>query len=246
MIKEFYTKALPESGVYCIATIDPIVKLVKHKFVENLVDLETFINEKRDTGLNIFVALSSFSGYSRKADEAKFVRSFFVDLDVGEGKGYDSKESALKAADQFILETNLPPPVKIDSGTGIHLYWLFDRDIPAAEWKPYAEKFKDYCISRGLNIDPVVTADLARILRCPDTFNHKTMPPTPTLVLSEEIPIYVFDEIKEFLGEVEPTLESILQSVPKGLSEDQRKALKLDNFESNFGKLVEDSEEGKG
>jgi hypothetical protein len=246
MIKEFYTKALPESGVYCIATIDPIVKLVKHKFVENLVDLETFINEKRDTGLNIFVALSSFSGYSRKADEAKFVRSFFVDLDVGEGKGYDSKESALKAADQFILENNLPPPVKIDSGTGIHLYWLFDRDIPAAEWKPYAEKFKDYCISRGLNIDPVVTADLARILRCPDTFNHKTMPPTPTLVISEDIPIYVFDEIKEFLGEVEPTLESILQSVPKGLSEDQRKALKLDNFESNFGKLVEDSEEGKG
>jgi hypothetical protein len=122
---------------------------------------------------------------------------------------------------------------------GIHSYWLFDRDIPATEWKPYAEKFKDFCLTHGLNIDPVVTADLARILRCPDTFNQKTMPPSPTKVMGEDLPIYVFDEFKEFLGNLEPSLADILQAAPKGLSEDQRKALKLDNFESNFEKIVQ-------
>jgi hypothetical protein len=239
MMKEFYKKALPSTGVYCVATIDPIAKITKHKFVENVDELAEFIESKKNTATNIFVALSSFNGYSRKADEAKSVRSFFVDLDVGEGKGYNSKDEAVKAIDQFVLEHNLPPPVKIDSGTGIHSYWLFDRDIPATEWKPYAEKFKEFCLSHGLNIDPVVTADLARILRCPDTFNQKTMPPSPTKVIGIDLPIYVFDEFKEFLGSLEPSLADILQAAPKGLSEDQRKALKLDNFESNFEKIVQ-------
>jgi hypothetical protein len=239
MMKEFYKKALPSTGVYCVATIDPIAKITKHKFVENVDELAEFIESKKNTATNIFVALSSFNGYSRKADEAKSVRSFFVDLDVGEGKGYNSKDEAVQAIDQFVLENNLPPPVKIDSGTGIHSYWLFDRDIPATEWKPYAEKFKEFCLSHGLNIDPVVTADLARILRCPDTFNQKTMPPSPTKVIGIDLPIYVFDEFKEFLGSLEPSLADILQAAPKGLSEDQRKALKLDNFESNFEKIVQ-------
>lgn len=239
MMKEFYKKALPSTGVYCVATIDPIAKLTKHKFVENIDELAKFVESKKNTPTNIFVALSSFGGYSRKADEAKFVRSFFVDLDVGEGKGYASKQDAIEALDQFILENNLPPPIKIDSGTGIHSYWLFDRDIPATEWKPYAEKFKDFCLNHGLNIDPVVTADLARILRCPDTFNQKTMPPSPTKVIGEDLPIYIFDEFKEFLGNLEPSLADILQAAPKGLSEDQRKALKLDNFDSSFAKIVQ-------
>ena len=239
MMKEFYKKALPSTGVYCVATIDPIAKITKHKFVENVDELAEFIESKKNTPTNIFVALSSFNGYSRKADEAKFVRSFFVDLDVGEGKGYTSKEEAVQAIDQFVLENNLPPPVKIDSGTGIHSYWLFDRDIPATEWKPYAEKFKEFCLSHGLNIDPVVTADLARILRCPNTFNQKTSPPSPTKVIGTELPIYIFDEFKEFLGNLEPSLADILQAAPKGLSEDQRKAMKLDNFESNFEKIIQ-------
>lgn len=239
MMKEFYKKALPSTGVYCVATIDPIAKITKHKFVENVDELTEFIESKKNTPTNIFVALSSFGGYSRKADEAKFVRSFFVDLDVGEGKGYASKQDAIEAIDKFILENDLPPPVKIDSGTGIHSYWLFDRDIPATEWKPYAEKFKDFCLTHGLNIDPVVTADLARILRCPDTFNQKTSPPMPTKVIGEDLPIYIFDEFKEFLGTLEPSLADILQAAPKGLSEDQRKALKLDNFESNFEKIIQ-------
>jgi hypothetical protein len=110
MIKEFYKKALPSTGIYCVATIDPIDKTTKHKFVESIDDLESFVSSKKNTKTNIFVAMSSFKGYSRKADEAKSVRSFFVDLDVGEGKGYDTKQDALNAIDIFIEANELPPP----------------------------------------------------------------------------------------------------------------------------------------
>ena len=247
MIREFYKKALPSTGVYCVATIDPIAKITKHKFVESIDDLESFVESKKDTKTNIFVAMSSFKGYSRKADEAKAVRSFFVDLDVGEGKGYDTKEDALDAIDKFIETNELPPPVRIDSGGGVHAYWLFDQDIPADEWKPYAEKFKTFCLSHGLNIDPVVTADLARILRCPNTFNQKTDPPIATKVLGTDIPVYSFDEFKNFLGEIAQSQDDIIASIPKGkLTEDQRKAAKLDNFETSFKELGDRSLKDQG
>jgi hypothetical protein len=247
MIKEFYKKALPSTGVYCVATIDPVVKVTRHKFVENIDELESFVESKKNTKTNIFVALSSFNGYSRKAEEAKAVKSFFVDLDVGEGKGYESKEQALDAIDKFISDNELPPPVRIDSGGGVHAYWLFDKDVPATEWKPYAEKFKNFCISHGLNIDPVVTADLARILRCPDTFNQKTDPPIPTKLIDSDIPVYSFDEFKNFLGEVTQSHNDLLATLPKtGLSEDQRKMMKLDNFQSKFSDIAIKSLQGKG
>ena len=247
MIKEFYKKALPSTGIYCVATIDPIDKTTKHKFVESIDDLEKFVTSKKDTKTNIFVAMSSFKGYSRKADEAKSVRSFFVDLDVGVGKGYDTKQDALDAIDTFIEANELPPPVRIDSGGGVHAYWLFDKDVPADEWKPYAEKFKNFCLSHGLNIDPVVTADLARILRCPDTFNQKTEPPTPTKVIGTDMPIYSFDEFKNFLGEIVQSQDDILASIPRGnLSEEQRKAAKLDNYQTKFSDLAIKSLNGDG
>jgi hypothetical protein len=47
MIKEFYKKALPSTGVYCVATIDPIAKITKHKFVENIEELESFVESKK-------------------------------------------------------------------------------------------------------------------------------------------------------------------------------------------------------
>lgn len=247
MIKEFYKKALPSTGVYCVATIDPVAKITKHKFVESIDDLESFVESKKNTKTNIFVALSSFKGYSRKADEAQAVKSFFVDLDVGEGKGYNSKDEALDAIDKFIEANELPPPVRIDSGGGVHAYWIFDKDVPADEWKPYAEKFKNFCLSNGLNIDPVVTADLARILRCPDTFNQKTDPPTPTKVLDSDIPIYSFDQFKDFLGEVAQSHDGLIADIPRtGLSEDQRKMMKLDNFEIKFADIAIKSLEGTG
>ena len=246
MIKEFYEKVLPSSGVYCVADIDPATKRTRHKFVESIGDLVSAIESRNQTKTNIFVALSSFNGYSRKADEAKFVKSFYIDLDVGENKEYASKEEALEALNKFVNECELPPPVRIDSGGGVHAYWIFDRDIPADEWKPYAEKFKDFCMEKGLKIDPVVTADLARILRCPDTFNYKSDPPSPTKLIDETLPVYVFDEFKEFLGSVEPSIMDILNSVQKGLTEDELKYHRRDNFTSNFGKLLEKSIQGTG
>ena len=246
MINKFYTKALPTEGVYCVADIDPTTKRTRHKFVESIDDLVKTI-DSLSASTNVFVAMSSFKGHSRKADQASYGRSFFVDLDVGEGKGYESKEDALESLAKFVEANGLPPAITVDSGTGVHAYWFLDKNLPTEEWKVYAEKFKDLCLNNGLAIDPVVTADVARILRSPDTFNYKTNPPTPTKVITWHEEVSTIEDWITILGENETIVdfEDIVNAkVP--LSSEQRKALKLDNFQSKFKTIAIKSLKGEG
>ena len=246
MINQFYTRALPTEGVYCVADINPTTKRTRHKFVESIDDLVKTI-DSLSASTNVFVAMSSFKGHSRKADQASYGRSFFVDLDVGEGKGYESKEDALESLAKFVEANGLPPAITVDSGTGVHAYWFLDKNLPTEEWKVYAEKFKDLCLNNGLAIDPVVTADVARILRSPDTFNYKTNPPTPTKVITWHEEVSTIEDWITILGENETIVdfEDIVNAkVP--LSSEQRKALKLDNFQSKFKTIAIKSLKGEG
>ena len=245
MKKQFYEKALPTQGVYCAAGIRN--GRVLHRFAETLDGLMSHVQNLKEDSYNVYVAPNTFTGHSRKAEDASYSRSFFVDLDVNHGSVcYESKQQALDALDAFIADTGLPPPVRIDSGTGLQAYWLFETEIPVSEWRPYAEKFKNYCIEQGLKIDPSVTADPSRIMRCPETFNYKTTPPNPTAVLDEEISQYYFEQFKEFLGEIEviPTLSAILADVPKGLDADT--AVFKDNYEYEFADIAIKSLEDRG
>ena len=253
MLKQFYEKALPSQGVYCVSGLHQ--RRMANRFAETLDGVFEEIEKLKKKDADVFVALGTFEGYSRKADDCLFVRSFFIDLDVGEGKEYDSKEAAHVALYKLQGEANLPDPVVIDSGGGIHAYWIMDTDIPKDEWKPAAEVFKALCLQH-IAIDPVVTADAARIMRCPETFNYKTGIPRPTSVISDEIHVYSWNEFKAFLlGEKSevvaaeprsPEMEDILASVPKGLDEDTKALLKADNFPRKFSVLAQKSIDDEG
>ena len=251
MLKQFYEKALPTQGVYCVSGLDNDKRLRNH-FAETLDKAFELIEKCKSRGVNTFVALGSFEGYSRKADDCLFLRSFFIDLDVGPNKDYQDKADAHTALYKLCGAAQLPPPTVVDSGGGIHAYWIFDRDIPKDEWKIYAEKFKSLCLSH-IAIDPVVTADAARIMRAPETFNYKFDPPVETSLISEEITVYDWDEMKVMLGgeptaKEEPSLEiqEILASVPKGLDDDTKEILKLDNFGVSFETLAQKSIDDEG
>lgn len=243
MTKQFYEKVLPSQGVYCVAGIrnDRIL----HQFAETLDDLMSSIQTFKEDSYNVFIALSTFNGHTRRAENALFCKALFIDLDVGSSdKKYATKEEALAALAAFLEDTGLPPPTIVDSGGGYHAYWPLDRDVPISEWKIYAQKFKTYCVSKSLKIDLAVTADAARVLRCPDTLNYKTDPPKATSLLIGEIYEYDFDLFKEFLG-VEDTPSQILASIPKGLDEDMLKITE-GNYEFVFADIAVKSMQGEG
>ena len=68
----------------------------------------------------------------------------------------------------------------------------------------------------------------------------------PTKMLDEDIPIYSFEQFKDFLGEVIQANEEVLANYPRGLSEDQKKMLKLDNYQTSFEDLADLSVDDKG
>jgi len=247
MLKQFYEKALATQGVYCATGIEPgEAGKVTNKFAENLDDLIKQIELIKKKGWNAYVALGTFEGYSRKKDDCIYYRSFFIDLDVGEdkakdGKGYISKEAALEALDKFLVDSEMPPPIRIDSGTGIHAYWLLEEQVAIAEYLPYAVKFKEYVLERLL-ADPAVMAEPARVMRCPESLNYKTDPPSPAGFIDTEFHTYSFDAFKEFLGPITVPVNNILSLIPKGLDDETKKMRKLDNFVNSFAKV----KEGKG
>ena len=168
MINEFYKKVLPSKGTYCIGAAKGGMV---HHFVESVEEVATNVTELLKDGTHMYFAVGSFDGHSRRKERALHFRSIFLDVDVGDGKDYKSKQEAEEALDNFVVEQNLPRPVKVDSGRGIHAYWCLDEDIPANQYVEISKKFKDFCLSKDLYIDTEVMGDAARIMRCPDTFN---------------------------------------------------------------------------
>lgn len=254
MIKTFYEKVLPTQGVYCASGIDKNGRIIT-RYAETFSDLLTIINRLKGQNLNVYVAPGSFEGFSRKAKDSVYFKSFFLDFDVRDfstlpeekkHKYYPSKEAAIEALNAFIEEHGFPQPTLVDSGLGVHAYWVLAETISTSEWKPYAEKFKALCMQH-LNIDPTVPTDAARVMRCPDTYNYRADPPAHTKVLNDitEIP---FEDFKKILGEVqlEQTTADILALIPKGLDDDTAKLKKLDNFEDRFDELVIKSLDGEG
>lgn len=250
MRKEFYEKALPTQGTYCVALINPQTKRTYHEFADSHEDLNALLAEATNqTECNVYVTPCSFDGHSRSADNALFGRSFFIDLDVNHGKVcYESKEEALAALDKFVEDSGLPPPIRIDSGGGVQAYWLFEDDIPAEEWKHVAGLFKQYCIDKELLIDPAVTADAARVMRCPETLNLRIQ--AHAKFIDTEFNQYDFAAFKEFLGaestDTAQSIEVIRSNVGGKMDEETRAIAKLDNFEDSFALLVDRSFAGNG
>lgn len=245
MNNTFYRNILPSQGVYCVTSISK-TGIARNIFAESIDDLLSKIEAAKSGGNNVFVALNSFKGHSRKADNALHCRSFFVDLDIGESKGYATQEDAIQALNEFVRAVELPSPIRVDSGHGIHAYWPFDDDVSSDVWQAYAEKFKQFCISNGLKIDPSVTADISRVLRCPDTYNYKQEPYKLTRLLDHEITQYSFEAFAEFLGEIAPSPLK-LAGLVTGLDDDSAAiARKDENFEHVFADLAIKSLEGQG
>lgn len=128
-------------------------------------------------------AYNGKSSAARSADNATMVKALWLDVDIKDPpKGYGSITEALDAIGLFVKDASLPnPSAFVLSGGGIHVYWIFDHALTIEEWRPYAEGLKAEAIRLGLRCDHGVTADPARVLRVPGTFNRK-QPQNPRAV----------------------------------------------------------------
>lgn len=250
MDKEFFQKIVPAQGNICIAGIEKKVQGVKAKItpkfttdIDRALEIaQTFVNN----GLNAYFTPGTYEGESRKAEDCIWVKAFFLDIDVEHGEQrYESKDLALAEIERFCTEISWPKPTLVDSGGGIHAYWIFDEEIPAEQWIGYAEKFKQLCVDHNLIIDPNVPADAARLMRIPGTPNLRYDPPQLSMMLSE-VTTHDINLLLPALGSVSVPFD--LKSIDKGLDPDTQAIIdkRRGNFEYDFSKIVVASLEGDG
>lgn len=244
-VEQFFQSALPVDGLYCAVGIKNGV--TKHVFSTGIVGLLEAAEEFDATGHDAYFACHTFSEQRRLQNYALKSRSFYLDIDCGEakaaeGKGYATKSEALLALKQFCKQFSLPRPYIVDSGRGLHVYWLMDEAVHSAEWIPVAKAFKAAALKFGLIIDAAVPSDSARILRVPGTRNYKDREnPLPVAVLANGVHI-TFDMMREAVKDY--IYKPKLTLAPRPMDATS-KAL-MGNYESNFALLARKSLKGTG
>lgn len=239
----FYEAILPPNGTYCVVAISQDKK-VRQAFCSSLADITQRIDEAVKGKANAYFALATFKGARRKAEDAAQLKSLFADLDCGDGKPYPDKPTAAAALSAFCSQHSLPMPTVVDSGRGWHVYWPFTEAVAVEQWEPVARAFKTFCLTNGLQIDATVTADAARILRCPGTFNFKQDPPLPVAVLSygKETPFSFYEEwFPKTAG-----VSTLAAAAAHGMDDMTRGMAQGDFPPSSFSRLVTRSLKGTG
>ena len=198
----FLQKIIPDDGV---TKITKIGDTVRNDSCSDLTDMADRLGRLDKTSANVYHACASFrDGENRRADNVKSLKALYLDLDCGEGKastgsGYATQLDALEALRDFCEKCDLPRPLIVDSGGGIHAYWPFKAPVSAGDWKPVAERLKELCRTCDLQADPSVTADAARILRPVGTHNKKYDPPRRVSLLCDKGP-YEFETLRNLIN----------------------------------------------
>jgi hypothetical protein len=221
---------LPPDGWFAVVGIkgeSTIQELVKtREEVDALA--QKFMQKKR----NVFFGCAKYAtDESRKKTNVLAIKSLWLDIDCGEAKakvnpktdrpdGYIDQATGLNALREFCTTIGLPKPTIVNSGRGLHVYWIFPESVDRLQWEPAAEKLRDLCLEHKFYVDSNVF-DAARILRIPETLNFKDEPPTQVSVITVGQPTE-FDTLKNILG-VKPPVPSIFNTMrlvqEEGLSE---------------------------
>ena len=193
---DFLRFVLPQKGLYFSATPHSFTdkdgkehNYYKHACYGTVGELAEHCIDLSNDGKNAFFACCShhapyyevqYKGETKKkyrgGENAAYARAQWVDIDCGNDE-YPAQKDGLAGLVKFCKETGLPRPnVVVNSGNGIHGYWVFGEDVPAAAWQKASKLFK--AIQARFNFaqtDTTRTADVASVLRPIGTNNDKTV-----------------------------------------------------------------------
>lgn len=170
---EFLTAILPSDGHVAIVGIKN--KKVQQVLVNDVAAAKDVIGAALSNGEDVYFGCAAFATKeSRKAENVLHLKSFWIDLDCGEGTAYATQQDGWTALAALCEATHLPAPFVVNSGGGLHVYWALETPLLVDVWSIYACRLVELCAAAGLSIkDPGCSTDPARILRVPGTFNYK-------------------------------------------------------------------------
>lgn len=240
---DLLTAVQPEQGCFAVVGIKGGRR--QQEIVETREEFDSLVERFQRRQWNVFYGVAKFSGEEdeegkrhRTKQDVVALKSFWVDIDCGPGKDYDTQGEGLLALKSFCSSVGLPKPTVVNSGRGIHAYWPLDRDVTREEWELVAKRLKEVCATQGLGVDNTCF-EVARILRVPGTLNYKEDPPLPVEVL------YVgkttsMETMREVLGVTEQP--AAVKRSGRGLSALAQQV--QTSIENNFNRIMMRGEAG--
>jgi hypothetical protein len=219
---------LPQEGRYCIIGIG---RYPDQRFLETRQEVDETIEEFVAAKIDVYFGCSKFGPLNERTHEnVSHVRALWLDIDCGPTKGvpnskgkiegYLDQQTGLAELQSFCKAVGLPKPILMNSGNGIHAYWLIDETVSRQEWEPLAKRLKQLCKEHGLIVDDKVF-EAARVLRPAGSFNFKNKEePKAVEVWNDHTVALSYEDWRNLLGapkeEAEP--QETPEFVPSAMS----------------------------
>lgn len=240
----------PEAGFICVLGLSD--KPPKQRLVATYEEAHVIADKYVSLGYDAYFAVARFkTADNRKKENVQALKAFWLDIDCGPTKvevnpntnvphGYIDQATGLKTLMSFCDTVGLPVPTIVNSGRGLHVYWVLDREILPAQWEHAAARFREVCTKQQLYVDNSVF-ETARVLRIPGTPNFKDNPPKMVKVLKVSDPVN-FDEFCQILS-----VGSYVEQREKPQRQPSMLGQMLkNNIESSFSKIMVRSANGDG
>jgi len=244
--KDFLSAVLGADGYYCVVGIKDKKKVIP-QFYLSIDEVYSAASAFDSEGFDTFVALATFTANdTRKAHNVLGIKTLFLDIDCGEGKPYATQRDGWAALQALRGKYGLPEcSVVVNSGRGLHVYWILDATYTREQWLPVAERLKSACLEHGLAIDPTVTADAARVLRVPGTHNYKGSVPRPVKIVNSSPTLVSLDDFAAKLPVIS-TPVAVAREYSDADAKDMARALGDSKYTKKFSKLLTATAVGKG
>lgn len=240
---QFLQTVLPAQGIYVAYTSKGLKKQGPYKqtYHDTLLGLIARGDEAKEDGWDAYFALATFAVKgTRKANDAFYLKSLFLDIDCGEGKPYLTREDGLRALISFCKKYNLPRPLMTSSGRGIHVYWPFTEEVPKADWQKVAWKLDSLLRENNFQVDESITCNAASVLRIPGTLHFKSEP-RPVVLISDKCTPKPFSFYQTAIGEEVKEKQMFIQRQADPVSQ----AI-LGSYTSSFKTILQKTNEGVG
>lgn len=240
----FLRAILRGEGYYCLFTARN--GQVRQKFYDSISGLNKAAKLYDKGGYDVYFAISTFTtNANREAANVHDCSALFIDLDCGPSKPYENQIDAMQDLKRFCKESGMPKPLVVNSGYGVHAYWLLEEPVNRKRWLALAGGLFALCHEHDMKIDPVVTKDAARVLRIPGTTNYKYGEEKTVTVVGEAPDVMTFEELTDILPE--PKTEPLeLSDRVKKLAGGALMSILAGNSQSRFKTILRKTAAGKG
>lgn len=174
----------PEGSIYFITTIGA-------NGAQNIAAADPdegahkIAQQDKNPSQNVYYSMASYKQENYKDSKGKMrqrtqenvahLKCFWMDMDCkGRGNDYATQIDAARDILRLCDETGLPKAsLVVNSGNGIHAYWVLDEAITEPEWKKIAVRWRATLDAHNIKHDSSCTTDSARILRPIGTHNRR-------------------------------------------------------------------------